>query len=166
MKIIYLKPEHWEAFRQMRVHALKHEPDLLFGDWEEVASRPASYWKGILSDPKSKIMGLMNDNKMVGMSAIIPYFDDDIEDAAYLCWMYVLPKFRGGGHGRDLTRARIDWVRHSEHYKSVCVMCRDTNIPSQRIYKKLGFKYSHEIDSQYADGMGKDYVYVLAFDED
>lgn len=162
MQVVALKPEHWEAFRQIRIHALKSEPSLLSGDWQQLAQNPDSYWINMLSDKAVQVFGLTNENKVVGIAAVFPYWEDKTGTVGYLGWNYVLPKFRKQGGGALLAQARINWAKQGDQYESLLFFCRQTNKPIQALYQKLGFEFSHSFESHFPDGSEDlEFVYKL-----
>lgn len=149
----------------MRVHALKSEPAFLYGDWETTAKHPKEYWVDILSNPDKQVFGLLNGNKMIGITAVFPYWEDNTGTVGYLCWTYFLPKFRGSGGHKLLHKARVNWAKNTGKYKSFCTSCRQNNIAIKTNLIKLGFKYSHSFETDFPDGERDiEFFYTLDLD--
>ena len=152
VKIIKLTPDHWQEFRALRIHALKTEKHLLYGDDEEYSQRPKEYWTALLNNPDTQIFGIILNNKLIATAAVFPYWEDDTGDVGYLSWNYVLPKFRKKGYGELLIHFRIKWAKYERAYKKLIGSFRHTNIASQKNCKKIGFEYTHSVMTEWPDG--------------
>ena len=110
MQIRRVTPDDWRAFREIRLAALQDAPDAFGGTYAESVARPEEWWvewarKSAESDEQAMFLAWDGDAP-VGIAGT--FFDDP--DWVVIA-MWVDPARRGGGLGRRLLDAVVDFQR-------------------------------------------------------
>lgn len=149
VRIEQLPPERWQDYKELRLEALRTDPDAFGATYESNLQRPDEWWKGImeaaLHDPKRALFFAIEDERLVGMGGAYPE-----ENPAYVdvVGMYVTPGRRGQGIARALLRAVVDKVEAEE--VRLCVNA--DQIAAVRLYESFGFVTIAETLLTRADG--------------
>lgn len=140
IEVVRLRPDEWEAFRSIRLDALRDAP-YAFGStlaWAEQQDEP--FWRGRLENPIFVARLAELDGTDAGL--IGTFFDEDTKTHE-LVSMWVRPEARGRGVADALVERIVDWVREAgaDH---VHLWVTETNQPARRLYERCGFTYTDE----------------------
>jgi RimJ/RimL family protein N-acetyltransferase len=61
-----LGSDDWQLYRDMRLAALKHDPGVFFGNYEEEASRSADEWRAEVGDANDGFLGMFDGDRIIG----------------------------------------------------------------------------------------------------
>src|SRR5947209_7654165 len=103
LEIIKLQPEDWQAYKSLRLEALRNEPQAFGSSYQENLQKPDVYWQGRLADAaegkKSWLLFAKEKDRLIGM---IGAFITDEKDAAEIISVYVTKEKRGKGVSKAL----------------------------------------------------------------
>jgi len=125
-----------EAFRAIRLEALKTNPEAFGSTFEEESVAPPSRYSEWLAN--SQIFGAFVQEKLAGIAAFGIY--DGRKDAhkGWLRSMYVSPNYRGSGAASHLVEAVIAAARSQVEILHLVVVSENT--AAIRLYRKFGFQ--------------------------
>jgi GNAT superfamily N-acetyltransferase len=100
-------------------------------------------WNQRLRDPEPRTAAFVAEHggELVGLCNVGPTRDDDLdaERVGEVQAIYVLPDHWGHGHGRDLMREALDWLR-SGGFAAAMLWVLDTNTIGREFYEKGGWR--------------------------
>ncbi len=132
-----VRPDEWEALRDLRLRALATDPDA-FGDTHERAvTDDESIWRARADRPDgTTFVAVAVGGRMVGMAGGGPA--PHRADVAAVYGMWVAPEARGQGLGGQLLSAIEDWARNAR-YELIGLGVTTTNEPAIRLYTHRGY---------------------------
>jgi ribosomal protein S18 acetylase RimI-like enzyme len=140
VKIRRLATTDWEAFRDLRLSALKADP-LAFGSTlERESAYPEDRWRnwaegGALGGESATFVAEAAPGRLVGMAGA---FSDKGE---YHIWgMWVSPEFRSRGVGRKLLDQVLSWAQSSNPSREVCLDVNPVQAAAIQLYERRGFR--------------------------
>ena len=134
---------YWE----LRLRALKEDPDPFGTTYEEAAARPLSQTTERLRNttPESFILGAFDGDTLVG---IVAFGRDDGRKSRHKgnIWsMYTAPEVRGRGLGRALLLEAIARARSLSGLEQINLSVTSDNVSALNLYRSAGFEvYGHE----------------------
>jgi GNAT superfamily N-acetyltransferase len=117
IKIVTLKPEEWQEYRDLRLRALKEDPQAYGSTYEENAKHPDEYWRKRLEDTLNTntqwLVFAKLDDVLVGM---VGAFAEKEPDNAHVIAVYVTPEARGKGISKLLmqellAKIKTTWIQ-------------------------------------------------------
>ena len=149
VKIRRLLPEDAALYREIRLDALKSDPDAFGSTLAEEHAQPLHLFTERLET--SAVFGAFAGSELVG---VVGFFVKPSRKEAHkgaLVGMYVRPGARTGGVGRRLVEAVIDHASHCVEVVQLTVI--KENQRAVRLYARLGFvEYGVERKSLKQDG--------------
>ena len=127
-----LSPDEWEAFREVRLAALRDAPYAFGSTYERERTADENNWRERLANRAQFAAEL--EGEIVGTVGGIA--SDDT--SAALISMWVAPRARGKGAGARLVDAVLDWAKEAG-YGSVRLWVTDGNVAAERLYMRSGF---------------------------
>ena len=112
MDIVKLPIEKWSEYRELRLRALKEDPEAFSSSYADSLGQPEQFWKTRLAEAergeRSWLLFARRDNKLVGM--IGAFIEGDSAETATVVSVYVPREERGHGvsatpDGRNAARA-------------------------------------------------------------
>jgi ribosomal protein S18 acetylase RimI-like enzyme len=142
-----LRSEEWQAYRDLRLRALRDSP-MAFGSTFEVESvKSDAYWEAKLASavasPHQLPLVAEHDSRFVGL--VWGWIDPERSDVAHVIQMWVAPEARGQGYGARLMERVLDWAR-SAAVQSVQLRVTLGATSAVRLYRRLGFEPSGELE--------------------
>lgn len=149
MRILKLPPENWRDYREIRLEALRTDPDAFGATLESTLARPDSWWQGVLEtamvDPNKTAIFAEVDGQLIGMAGAYPEEEPGCVDVT---GMFVKPSHRGKGVGRALLQAVVDEVS-AERVR----LCVNASLPAAlALYHSFGFVTMSESIGTRSDG--------------
>ncbi|MDO8699994.1 MAG: GNAT family N-acetyltransferase [Rhodoferax sp.] len=128
-------PAEFDALRGIfREYADSLSVDLCFQGFEaELASLPGEY-----AEPRGALLMALINEEVAGCCALRPLDNVDYINACEMKRLYVRPKFRKSGIGRQLAEAILDRARLAG-YNSVLLDTLDDMESARALYEELGF---------------------------
>lgn len=137
-----------DADGMARVHVSSWEaayrgliPDEVIG--RLTVERRTAGWNQMLADPESRTAAFVAEHggELVGLSSVGPTRDEDLdrERVGEVRAIYVAPDHWGHGHGIELMRESLDWLR-SGGFVAAMLWVLDTNTIGRQFYQKGGWR--------------------------
>lgn len=144
-----LAPADAESFREIRLEALRTNPEAFGSTYEgEKDSHPAKYAAWLAA---SQIFGAFQGIELVGIAALSMLEGKKESHKGLLRSMYVRPRARKAGVGRQLVETIIEAGRGKIELLNLVVV--SDNHPAIRLYESLGFRpYGLEKNALKQDG--------------
>jgi GNAT superfamily N-acetyltransferase len=123
-------PDDWERVKELRLRALREEPNAFHSRYEDEVEETDEEWRDWLGRTAVFVAG---DYEAICGA----YVRED--GCAQLIAMYVLPDARGRGLGRALVAAVEDWARREGHPR-VFLNVMDGNDAARALYESCGYR--------------------------
>jgi ribosomal protein S18 acetylase RimI-like enzyme len=153
MKIKLLNQMDWQAWRQLRLEALKNVPEAFASSFEEESNWPDQEFQICLD--RSNIFGAFNSSELI---ASVAFYSLDLIKTKHrgVVWgMYVKPEYRGRGIASQLMESVITYAK--SRVMQLHLSCVTTNQTAIAFYQKHGFTIygtepnSLKIDNKFYD---------------
>jgi ribosomal protein S18 acetylase RimI-like enzyme len=133
--------DEWPAFRDLRLRALRGEPDAFGSTHAEESTRSDDHWIEWVAElaeggPSFGVVAIDDVARLIGMAVGAPHRDHPGEAGLFAMW--VEPLARGAGTGRVLVDAVVGWAR-STGFPVVRVQVTESNGAAVRLYTRCGF---------------------------
>ena len=128
-----MTPQDWQLYRRIRLAALKEAPYAFGSTYAGEVGRPERAWRKALADRVrfvAEVDGVVAGTATGG--------DGDSTGAAALTAMWVDPRFRRHGVGRQLVQTVVDWAK-AGGYDRIFLWVTDGNANAERLYARNGF---------------------------
>jgi ribosomal protein S18 acetylase RimI-like enzyme len=139
VEIVLATSEDWERVRDIRIRALADAPFAYGSRLEEEQDQPESLWRARLEQQAAATFLAIDGHETVGL--VRTFVAPEHVTTAELVSMWVAPRARGQGVGRQLVAAVVEWVRHHD-VTSVQLWVTETNAAARRLYESCGFVLS------------------------
>lgn len=144
IQIIQLPPERWKEYKELRLEALKNDPQAFGQKYVRAADFPDSYWIDHLKNTMSKNSLLVyfaeNNGNLIGMMGAFFPVSKTEKDYARVFSVYVNKDFRGQGISKKLQDYLLSKLRKIKGLKKVIVMVNKQQQKAVNLYLKGGFK--------------------------
>ena len=136
-----VRPDEWEAFRDLRLRALRDAPDAFGGTADASIDRDETYWRGWIEgegwdgDVRSWVAD--DRGRLRGM-AVGARFDED-PATMNLFGMWVEPELRGSGIATRLVGMVERWGE-ALGVERIVLRVTQGNARAERYYEKLGYR--------------------------
>ena len=130
-----------DAYREVRLEALKNHPEAFGSDYETAAANPAEYWVERLRNAGTSAPATFMawaGSQPVGLCGLAREDRAKTRHSADLISMYVRPAWRGLGVGEALIAVALDWGRH-HGVRIVKLAVVTQNRAAIRRYERSGF---------------------------
>lgn len=160
-----LTPDDAEAYRPLRLEALRTVPSAFASSFEEESARdPATTRERLRAGAEGATFGAFLDGRLVGTCSIFRLTRLKERHKAYLVGMYVAPAARRTGVGRALVAAVIDRARAMPGLRQVLLGVEAGNGPARALYEAFGFEaFGYERAALLVDGVAYDEVHMVRF---
>jgi RimJ/RimL family protein N-acetyltransferase len=153
-----LNKDDWNAYKAIRLEALRLHENLYGGSYAAEAAYSDQDWQDLIGTKTYAFFGLYDDDKIVGSTVVFTHRDDPTGKTALLAGSYIRKEYRGMGLSRKLYEARLDWIKSEERFERVWVGHRAGNEASRRANQAFGFTLLKTEDKAWGDG-SKDTYY-------
>ena len=160
IQVRQLTPEDAESFREIRLEALRTNPEAFGSVYEAEKDAPVSKYAAWMTS--SRLFGAFQGKELVGIVALTFLEGSKESHKGLLRSMYVTSKVRKAGVGRQLVEAVIQASRGRVELLLLTVVSE--NEGALRLYESFGFRrYGLEKHSLKQNGKYYDEV-LMAFD--
>ncbi len=163
MQIVTLDPENWQLFRQIRLEALRTDPQAFSSRLAETEQRPDSHWQTRLAQAQegknSWLLFAREGDRIVG---IIGAFREQGETPATgsptlagvveIYSVFVRPEARGKGVGTALMAAVLDAAGRAEGARRARLTVNAAQSAAVALYRRFGFQVVEEREGILGDG--------------
>jgi RimJ/RimL family protein N-acetyltransferase len=140
-----------DAFREMRLEALRNHPEAYSADYDEQANFSREQWLERLRNGNTFVA--CEGDTLVGMAGIFRDGTPKTQHKGKIWGVYVRPNFRGHGLAQRLVNTCVDWAR-AQQLRYVMLAVITTNTSAVNAYKKCGFAiYGVEPDGLFWDNV-------------
>lgn len=139
MEIIRLNHEYASSYREIRLEALKANPEAFSSSYEEEQEAPLEKYIDRLNNAHFFTFGAFIKEKLVGTVTLITETKTKTKHRANIVAMYVYPEHRKSGIGRGLMVEAIHMAREIEGIEQIYLTVTSSNEPAKRLYQSLGF---------------------------
>jgi GNAT superfamily N-acetyltransferase len=151
-----------EAFREMRLWALREHPEAFIDTYEAEAGKTVEHVAEQLgaATPESFHLGAFLDGKLVGMAHFFRQEGNKLRHRALIGGMYVTPERRGQGIGKALLARCIQHARNLPDLEDLALWVILGNERAKALYEAAGFEVfcveprAFKIDGRYYDAAG------------
>jgi RimJ/RimL family protein N-acetyltransferase len=163
MIIRRLNRDDAEAFRAMRLEALRDSPTAFGSSHHEEADRPLEWFAAELAPDAARLMfGAFVDDQLVGIAGVAPEPAAKERHRAVIRSMFVTPGARGRGVAAALLRHALAAAEALPGVWQVILTVTAGNQAAERLYRAHGFTpYGHLPSSLYVDGRYYDDVMMI-----
>lgn len=139
IEIRELTIEDSDKFVKLRQSALRTNPEA-FGSTIEEETNGAERFKNSLQKDGYLVLGTFKNGELVGMCG---YHGEDHVKSRHkgVIWgMFVEPKYRGLGIGKNLLKAAVEQAFENEETEQIILGVVDGNNEAYSLYENFGFK--------------------------
>ena len=147
MTVRRLRADEAKLLKELRLRALAEAPTAFAHTHAEISAKPDAYWEEMTTSVTSRNVMVVaeEDGAAVGMAFGI--LQRDRPDVPHVGGMWVDPGARGGGVGRALTEAVLDWARERGFHR-IGLWVTEGNAPAVALYERMGFAFTGRRDRQ------------------
>ena len=156
------RPDDVEAFRELRLTALKDAPTAFGADYEQSLTLPLAHWQErMASDSHHCLYFATEADQLVGMTGVLRDASPKRQHYATIWGVYVRPEARGLRIAEQLVTTCLDWARtHGAMYAKLAVNA--VNAPALNCYLRCGFRvYGVEHGGIHWDGVYYDDLLMM-----
>jgi ribosomal protein S18 acetylase RimI-like enzyme len=140
-KIIKLPLGRWEEYRNLRLRALKEDPQAFGASYEDNLKNPPSEWQRRLENAMEAngnwLFFAEEKGKLVGM--IGAFIEKGVTDTATVIAVFVPNEERGKGVGNILMQTLLTELKEKPDLKKAKLMVNEKQTEAVGLYKKFGF---------------------------
>jgi ribosomal protein S18 acetylase RimI-like enzyme len=129
-----LEPTEVEPLRELRLRALRQNPEAFAETYEEARDRPLQDWASWAADESRVIVVAIDGERWVGMVACRRLEPD----SSWLTALWVDPAVRGKGLGARLIDAAAEWATE-QGAAAVELSVTTNNQAAATLYTRAGF---------------------------
>lgn len=142
--IIKLKQEDWKEYKELRLRALKSEPQAFLVSYNEELSSPDEKWRQRLQEAeKGKSWVLFakdTGGRLMGMIGGYRSEDNIKNHSAEIWGAYIDKENRGKGIGRFLMSELIKEFEQNPDIRTIILEVNKEQVPAIKLYESFGFK--------------------------
>ena len=159
MNVEHVRPEQWQALRDVRLRALADSPGAFLRTYDEEVALPDEEWQQRAAGRTSFLAWV--DGEPAG---IVGAFESPEHDATVeLVAMWSAPEHRRRGVGRALVEAVVEAARAAGASRVVLWVMRG-NDGARVFYESVGFRATDELVASPRDPCREEQRMVLALD--
>jgi ribosomal protein S18 acetylase RimI-like enzyme len=140
MEIRTLKPKNAEAYRNIRLKALKDHPEAFSASFEEENEFPVEIFENRLIEGVTFTFGAFKDEQLIGVVTLVLEQKNKLNHRANIVGMYVDSEKRRSGIGKRLMVEAIGMAKNMETIEQIYLTVTSNNAPAKKLYQTLGFE--------------------------
>lgn len=151
VEIDTLPPQEWQAYKDLRLEALKTEPQAFGTTYQESLRHPDAYWKARLKDAADSNQSWLLFATINGVLAgMIGAFAEN--KIAEVISVYVAEAVRGQGVSKRLLSALLTELAASGSVETARLTVNKDQLPALALYRRFGFEIVREEECLMGDG--------------
>ncbi len=144
-----LSEDRWREYRDLRLEALKTEPQAYGSSYEEERDRPESEWRRRI---KNALFALADD-KPVGMIVFVQESLLKTKHVTNIYAVYVTKERRGCGVGKQLMEAVLTQIKKHRDVKKIKIAVNPVQKAAAKLYQSCGFNIVGKLEKElYIEG--------------
>lgn len=164
IEIIQLTAADWPRVKQLRLSALRHDPQAFGSNLEKELAYPDSLWQerhhAVLSG-EAWLSCAAADGQLIGMMGAFR----SKNNSATIYGVFVEPLYRGQGISKLLLADLLRNIRSAPDIKSIILTVNTEQLAAVRLYQTFGFRTVNEHEAVMGDGdTYKEYQMELALE--
>ncbi|WP_137791945.1 GNAT family N-acetyltransferase [Bacillus sp. E(2018)] len=166
MNIRLLKPSDARQYWGLRLEALEQNPEAFATSYEEAIQRenPIDGVAKNLTNEGNFTFGAFSNEELVGVVTLLQETPIKLSHRANILAMYVSPKMRGVGVGKELLLEAIEQAKSIKVIEKINLTVVTSNERAKKLYGNLGFKvFGTEIQAFKIDDKYFDEDYMVLF---
>lgn len=164
MEIRRLRPQDANAYLEIRLEALRTNPEAFASSYLEERGQTAEKYNERFAADDSFTFGAFNDSALIGVITLISEKMTKLQHRASIVAMYVTPEKRGNGLAKELMKEAIKTAKTIEGIEQIHLTVVSSNAAALGLYASLGFKtYGHEKNALKIDGIYYDEELMVLF---
>ncbi len=141
LEIITLQPSDWKDYKELRLRALKEEPQAFASTYDENIKLPDEFWQmrleeALAGESQWLLFARQQDN-LVGMAGA---FVKDEKDTVHIIAVFVDKKYRGQGISKKLMNNLISAIKQNNEIRRLLVGVNPEQVAALNLYQNIGFK--------------------------
>ncbi len=141
MEILSLPVASWRQYRDLRLRALKEDPEAFTSSYATAIDQPQEHWQGRLNEAREGKRGWLlfaqEGDRLCGM--IGAYVDEGAPETAIIVSVYVPSEERARGVGEQLVRQMLEVLATTGRFKKARLGVNATQEAAVRLYLRCGF---------------------------
>ncbi len=141
MDVLSLPVERWKEYRELRLRALREDPEAFSSAYATAKDLPDDFWQGrltkALKGEREWLLFARESGKLVGM--IGAYIAEGTTDTATIVSVYVPAEERGKGISSRLMEEMLAVLSRKPRLKLARLAVNVTQLPALKLYKRFGF---------------------------
>ncbi|AQQ53545.1 GNAT family N-acetyltransferase [Planococcus lenghuensis] len=139
MEIRKLTAEDAERYFELRLEALRNDPETFASTLKDTEESPIEKFRDRLESPSSPTLGLFDNGRLIGNVTVRKETIPKMAHRATVLGMYVTPQKRGNGAGRMLVDAACALAADMAA-EQVYLAVVSTNEAAKNLYARCGFR--------------------------
>lgn len=137
-----ITPDDVEAFRDIRLEALRNSPESFGSSYEEESKRGIEQFKERIAPTSNHyVLGAFSiDNHLLGVVGFRQEQSMKEKHKGFIWGMYVRPDSRGRGVGRKLFSKVLELSRNVDGLEQINLCVMATNQNAKKLYESVGFE--------------------------
>ena len=141
MNIRKLNPEDADEYFSLRLEALLDSPIAFATTYEEEKNQSVEKYKVSFENSIQAItIGAFKDSQLVGVVTLVKEQHLKLSHRANLGAMYVKPRERGSGIGKELILTAIEYIKNMGGIEQIYLSVVATNVSAKKLYVSCGFE--------------------------
>lgn len=167
MQIQQLDASYAEAFRAIRLQALKDSPTAFLSSYKEEKERPLSAFADLLNaSPSRTIFAALESSEIVAIVGLGRESRLHIRHKASINSMFVKPSYRNQGLGKQLLSHTLRFADSQKGLIQITLGVTTSNLAAIWLYESLGFKpFGIELKASLIDGVYYDQMHMIRLQE-
>ena len=107
-----LNPDDWEYFREIRIRAVNMHTRYVLVDPSKTEKKEPEYWKEILNGKGKQAFGLFDQDKLIGISAVLTWHKDPTGKTGIIAMIFIEPEYRRKGYSSLFYKSCIAFAKN------------------------------------------------------
>ena len=136
-----IEPEDWKLLREVRLRALREDPDAFLATHAQEAAFADAQWQARAAQSNGASFVVEGTEGGDGLATGLVGTDPE---TVVLVGMWVAPARRGDGTAGELVERVVEWAR-TRGAKRVCLSVEGNNDRAARLYERCGFEETKDL---------------------
>jgi ribosomal protein S18 acetylase RimI-like enzyme len=142
MDVIHLATDRWKEYRDLRLRALKEDPEAFSSSYADSLKQPDEFWKKRLAEAaagkRAWLLFAGQDDKLLGMLGA--YLEPESADMATIVSVYVVREARGRGISALLMAEILLMLSSAPALRKAQLRVNVTQLAAIQLYRRFGFR--------------------------